>query len=93
MLIGGTFTCILIMCPKGSISGPRVKVAAKLVRPSDLLFDIFFQNHLPSAAIGIIGCGYSPIHSRWYHFKVLQRQVVIFKNLIEPTQALSMHEN
>ena len=26
------------MCPKGSISGPRVKVAAELVMPSGLLY-------------------------------------------------------
>ena len=38
MLIVGTFVCISMMCPKGSISGPRVKVAAELVRPSGLLF-------------------------------------------------------
>ena len=30
--------CISIMCPKGSISGPRVKVAAELVMPSGLLY-------------------------------------------------------
>ena len=38
MLIGGTSMCISIMCPKGSISGPRVKVAAGLVMPSGLLY-------------------------------------------------------
>ena len=38
MLIGCTFMCISIMCPKGSISGPRVKVAAELVMPSGLLY-------------------------------------------------------
>ena len=35
--IGGTSMCISIMCPKGSISGPRVKVAAERVMPSGLL--------------------------------------------------------
>ena len=34
MLIWNTFRCISMMCPKGPISGPRVKVAAELVRPS-----------------------------------------------------------
>ena len=28
MFIGGTFRCISMMCPKGPISGPRVKVIA-----------------------------------------------------------------
>ena len=37
MLIGGTSMCISIMCHKGSISGPRVKVAAELIVPSGLL--------------------------------------------------------
>ena len=37
-LLGGTSMCISIMCPKGSISGPRVKVAAELVMPSGLLY-------------------------------------------------------
>ena len=30
--------CISMMCPKGSICGPGVKVAAELVRPPGLLF-------------------------------------------------------
>ena len=38
MLNGGTFMCISMMCPKGSIYGPGVKVAAELVRPPGLLF-------------------------------------------------------
>ena len=38
MLIRDTFRCISIMCPKGLFSGPRVKVAAELVRPSGLWF-------------------------------------------------------
>ena len=38
MLIGGTFMCISIMCPKGSISGPRVKVVAELVMLSGFLY-------------------------------------------------------
>ena len=38
VLIGGTFMCISMICPKCSISGPRVKVAVELVRPSGLLF-------------------------------------------------------
>ena len=38
MLIGGTSMCISIMCPKGSISGPGVKVAVELVMPSGLLY-------------------------------------------------------
>ena len=38
MLIGGTSMCISIMCPEGSISGPRVKVVAELVMPSGLLY-------------------------------------------------------
>ena len=38
MLIRGTSMCISIMCPKGSISEPRVKVAAELVMPSGLLY-------------------------------------------------------
>ena len=38
MLFGSTFKCITIMCPTGPISGPRVKVAAELDRPSGRLF-------------------------------------------------------
>ena len=38
MLIGGTSMYISIMRPKGSISGPRVKVAAEPVMPSGLLY-------------------------------------------------------
>ena len=38
MLIGGTSMCISITGPKGSISGPRVKVVAELVMPSGLLY-------------------------------------------------------
>ena len=38
MLIGGTFVCIFNYVPKGSISGPRVKAAAELVRPSGFLY-------------------------------------------------------
>ena len=38
MLIGGTFICISIMCPKGSVCGRGVKVAAEPVRPPGLLF-------------------------------------------------------
>ena len=30
-----------MMCPEGPISGPRVKVAAELIRPSDLLLYYF----------------------------------------------------
>ena len=37
MLSGGTFMCISMVCPKGSISGPRVKVVAALSRQSGLL--------------------------------------------------------
>ena len=40
MLIVGTFMCISMMCAKGSITGPRVKFVAELVRPSGLLFSI-----------------------------------------------------
>ena len=40
MLIRVLFMCISMMCPKGSISGPRVKFAAELVRPPGLLWDI-----------------------------------------------------
>ena len=38
MLIGVLFMCISFICPKGSISGPRVKVAAELVMPSGLMY-------------------------------------------------------
>ena len=37
MFIWGTFTCILIMCTKGPISGPRVEVAA-VCQPWCLLY-------------------------------------------------------
>ena len=36
LLIRGTLKCISMMCPKGPISGPRVKVAVELVRLSGL---------------------------------------------------------
>ena len=35
-LLGSTFMCISIMCPKGPISGYRVEVTMELVRPSGL---------------------------------------------------------
>ena len=38
MLIKGTFSCISMICPKGPISRPRVKVAVEFVRLYGLLF-------------------------------------------------------
>ena len=38
MLIGGTSMCISIMCPKGFISGPRVKDPPELVMLLGLLY-------------------------------------------------------
>ena len=36
---GVRYLCASIMCPKGRISGPTVKVAVKLVRPPGLFFE------------------------------------------------------
>ena len=38
MLIGSTFRCTTMMCPKGPISAPRVQVSTELARSSGLLF-------------------------------------------------------
>ena len=43
MLIGGTFRCISMVCPRGPISGLRVKVAVELFRPSGFLFPWFLR--------------------------------------------------
>ena len=62
MLIGGTFGCVSMGYPKGSISGPRVKVAAELIRLSGYFFGMKVSDFTENEVSGLTyGCLFSPI--------------------------------
>ena len=62
----GYFRCISMVCAKGPISGPRIKVAAELVGPSGLVFSLQTKCYF---FIQYINCVLCLLRLCWRHFK------------------------